>query len=161
MSTNIVLPPLKSWAEQHLSVIIKATTQDEFNAAFDNFLSHRATITVNGKEMSRDAYKKLFQGEGFDEASASVTFSGAVEVPNPTNTIQGGFVGLFYTAIISQKIVIRDVPVETEVTSSLNLVIEEDKSLQPPHVGPHGIHGFFDGRRVFALNQVVLDVRKN
>lgn len=141
MSVNIVLPPLRTWAEQHLSSIIKATTQTAFDAAFDGFLSKSATVTVNGKHVSRDEYKKQLQGEGFDEAGAEVTFSGAVEVPaDQNNSIQvcmislfpkipcnlrppqAGVVGLFYTATISENIVIRDAPVQSQVTSSLNLV---------------------------------------
>jgi hypothetical protein len=31
-------------------------------------------------------------------------------------------VGLFYTATISENIVIRDAPVQSQITSSLNLV---------------------------------------
>jgi hypothetical protein len=88
MAANIVLPPLKTWAEQHLSSIIKATTQTAFNSAFDAFLSKSANITVNGKHVSRDAYMKLLQGEGFDEAGATVKFTDAVEVPSESNSIQ-------------------------------------------------------------------------
>ncbi|KAJ7079639.1 hypothetical protein B0H15DRAFT_501276 [Mycena belliarum] len=161
MTANIVLPPLKTWAEQHLSSIIKATTQTAFDAAFDAFLSKHATVTVNGKHLSRDAYKKQLQGEGFDEAGAIVTFSGAVEVPtDQKNPIQAGVVGLFYTADISENIVIHDASVQSHITSSLNLVIEEDKSLTPPHL-PSGVRGFFDGRRVTVLNQIIIDSRSN
>jgi hypothetical protein len=88
MSVNIVLPPLRSWAEQHLSSIIKATTQTAFDSAFEAFLSKHATITVNGKNVSRDEYKKQLRGEGFDEAGAIVQFGGAVEVPSENNSIQ-------------------------------------------------------------------------
>ncbi|KAJ7468719.1 hypothetical protein FB451DRAFT_1560410 [Mycena latifolia] len=159
MTSAIVLPPLRTWAEQHLSSIIKATTQTAFDSAFDAFLSKNATVTVNGKHISRDAYKKQLQGEGFDEAGAIVTFGGAVEVPtDQSNPIQAGVVGLFYTAVISEAIVIRDAPVQSTVTSSLNLVIEEDKSLSPPHFPP-GVRGFFDGRRVSVLNQIIVDTR--
>ncbi|KAJ7817554.1 hypothetical protein B0H14DRAFT_2344442 [Mycena olivaceomarginata] len=159
MSVNIVLPPLKAWAEQHLSSIIQATTKTAFDSAFDAFLSKNATITLNGKDISRDEYQKQLQGEGFDEAGATVQFSGAVEVPSEINSIQvgGGSVGLFYTALIAENIVVQDASVQRQITSSLNLVIEEDKSLTPPNL-PHGIHGFFDGRRVSVLNQIILDV---
>jgi hypothetical protein len=90
MSVNIVLPPLKAWAEQHLSSIIQATTKTAFDSAFDAFLSKNATITLNGKDISRDEYQKQLQGEGFDEAGATVQFSGAVEVPSEINSIQVG-----------------------------------------------------------------------
>jgi hypothetical protein len=97
MSVNIVLPPLRSWAEQHLSSIIKATTQTAFDSAFEAFLSKHATITVNGKKVSRDEYKKQLQGEGFDEAGAIVQFSGAVEVPSESNSIQVSTLSFYST----------------------------------------------------------------
>ncbi|KAJ7166614.1 hypothetical protein C8R46DRAFT_1350937 [Mycena filopes] len=160
MTANIVLPPLKTWAQNHLSSIIKATTATSFDSAFDAFLSKHVAITVNGKSVSRDEYKKKLQGEGFDEAGAIVQFTGAVEVPSEPNSIQAGVVGLFYNATISENIVVHDAAVQSQISSSINLVIEEDKTLSPPHL-PHGVHGFFDGRRVSALNQVILDARKN
>jgi hypothetical protein len=88
MSVNIVLPPLKTWAEQHLSSIIKATTKPAFDSAFEAFLSKQAKITVNGKSVSRDDYRKQLEDEGFDEAGAAVHFTGAVEVPSESNDIQ-------------------------------------------------------------------------
>ncbi|KAJ6479022.1 hypothetical protein C8R45DRAFT_832855, partial [Mycena sanguinolenta] len=127
--------PLNDWAQQHLSAILKATTQTEFDSAFDAFVSKNATITVNGKKVSRDEYQKQLQGEGFDEAGATVQFSGAVEAGSiqvgveATNCskydsyeVQAGVVGLFYTATIMEHIVVRDAPVEKHITSSLNLV---------------------------------------
>ncbi|KAJ7058767.1 hypothetical protein C8F01DRAFT_990095 [Mycena amicta] len=142
MSSRIVLPGLQAWAEQHLTAIIKATSQDAFAIAFEGFMAKNASITVNGKSVSRDEYKKQLQGEGFDEAGAEVSFSGAVEV---STGLQSGVVGLFYTATIVQNVVVLDAPAESQVTSSLNLVIEEDKSLVPPHFPP-GFHGFFGER---------------
>ncbi|KAJ7619602.1 hypothetical protein FB45DRAFT_840096 [Roridomyces roridus] len=160
MSVNLVLPTLKNWAQLRLSAIIKATTPSAFDTAFDNFLSTHATLTVNGKHISRDEYKKQLQGEGFREAGASVTFNGAVEIPNDkSNTFQAGVVGLFYTAVISEKLILHGEPESNQITSSLNLVIEEDKSLTPPHL-PSGVHGDFDGRRVSVLNQIILDVHQ-
>ncbi|KAJ7128439.1 hypothetical protein C8R44DRAFT_700971 [Mycena epipterygia] len=145
MAVNIVLPPLKTWAQQHMYAIIKATTQTAFDAAFDGFLSKHATTTVNGKHISRDEYKEQLQGLRFDESftlrrmvgvssGATVVFSNAIEVPaDPENPLQAGAVGLFLTDIISEDIIIRDAQVQSRITSSLNLVVEEDKSLKPPH----------------------------
>ncbi|KAJ6530641.1 hypothetical protein B0H19DRAFT_1191682 [Mycena capillaripes] len=158
MSANIVLPPLKAWAEQHLSSIIKATTYTALDSAFDAFLSQHAKITLNGKHISRDEYQKELHGAGFDEAGALVQFSGVVEVPSQSHPNQAGLVGLFCTATIGENLVVRDGPIVRQIISSLNLVIEEDKSLTPPHFA-NGVHGFFDGRRVSALNQIILDVR--
>ncbi|KAJ7922543.1 hypothetical protein B0H13DRAFT_2317384 [Mycena leptocephala] len=145
MSVNIVLPPLKTWAEQHLSSIIKATTKPAFDSAFEAFLSKQAKITVNGKSVSRDDYQKQLEGEGFGEAGAAVHFTGAVEVPSESNDIQSGLVDLFYTAVIDE---IRDAPVERQITTAFN------SFLTPPHL-PQGVHGFFDGRRVSVLNQII------
>ncbi|KAJ7128374.1 hypothetical protein C8R44DRAFT_700938 [Mycena epipterygia] len=146
MAVNIVLPPLKTWAQQHMSAIIKATTQTAFDAAFDGFLSKHATTTVNGKHISRDEYKEQLQGLRFDESGATVVFSNAIEVPaDPENPLQAGAVGLFLTDIISENIIIRDAQVQSRITSSLNLVVEEDKSLKPPHF-PQGVRGFFGTR---------------
>ncbi|KAJ7191900.1 hypothetical protein GGX14DRAFT_578627 [Mycena pura] len=158
MSTsNIVLPPLQTWAEQHLSAVIKATAQADFDAAFDAFVAASARITVNGKQISRDAYKTLLRGASFDEAGAEVAFGGAVQV---STNLQAGVVGLFYTATIGESIVVMGAPIVDQVTSSVNLVIEEDKTLTPPQL-PAGVRGFFDGRRVTALNQVIVDARGN
>ncbi|KAJ6479033.1 hypothetical protein C8R45DRAFT_1156552 [Mycena sanguinolenta] len=156
MSVHMVLPPLNDWAQQHLFAILKATTQTEFDSAFDAFLSKNATITVNGKKVSRDEYQKQLQGKRFDEAGATVQLSGAVEA----GSIQAGVVGLFYAAAITEHIVVRDAPVEKHITSSLNLVLEEEESLVRPH-WPPGTHGFFDGRRVSALNQIIVAVSKD
>ncbi|CAK5270961.1 unnamed protein product [Mycena citricolor] len=165
MSTAIVLPPLKQWAQQHLSSILKATTDVSFNEAFDAFISKNASISLNGKSVSREAYKAQLQAEQFDEAGADVQFGGAVDVPS--STIESGVVGLFYTATIAENLRIRDAPIENVITSSLNLVIEEDKSLTPPHF-PAGIHGFFGkspvsayGRRVSVVNQILVNARQN
>ncbi|KAF7306231.1 hypothetical protein MIND_00413700 [Mycena indigotica] len=139
MSVNIVLPGLQAWAEQHLSAILKATTADDFDTAFESFVAKHATIAVNGKSVSREEYKKQLQGEGFNEAGAEVSFSGAVEVDTG---LSAGVVGLFYTATIVQNDLVQSAPAETRVQSSINLVIEEDKSLTKPHFPP-GFHGFF------------------
>jgi len=151
----IVLPPLTEWAKWHLSSILKATTQVDFDEAFDSFVAKDVTVILNGARISRDELKRQWQGEEFDEASATVTFSGAVEVPaNKDEPVLAGFVGVFYTATIDEHIIVRDVPVERIITASLNVTIEQDKSLHRP-TGP--VKGFFDGRRVTKLNQVVVD----
>jgi hypothetical protein len=77
-----VLPPLTDWAEGQLSAILKATTEAHFDSAFDAFISKHANITVNGQSLSRDQYKQQLLGESaVNKQSASVQFSGTVEVP--------------------------------------------------------------------------------
>ncbi|KII89973.1 hypothetical protein PLICRDRAFT_108160 [Plicaturopsis crispa FD-325 SS-3] len=155
MSINIVLPPLRIWAQERLSAVLKATTQSAFDEAFDNFLSKHVNITVNGVHLSRDQYKKQLQGEEFFANPAGVKYDGVVEVPTD-KTYPSGLVGLFYEATYDSKYVIHDTPVQSKVTSSLNLIIAQDKTLHPP-TQPTGIHGDFDGRRVETLNQVFVD----
>lgn len=61
---------------------------------------------MNGKPVSRDLYKKQLQDQGFDEAGATVTFTGAVEVPaDPDNAIQ-----VSLNSIFEKKIVLMILP---------------------------------------------------
>ncbi|KAJ7062295.1 hypothetical protein C8F01DRAFT_127712, partial [Mycena amicta] len=101
-------PPLKTWAQQHLTAVLKATTQSAFNTAFDAFIAKDASITVNGKHVTRDAYKRTL--EGFEDRSVDVKFNEMVEVPTSPNTIEAGVVGLFYSEHINQKPLVHDVP---------------------------------------------------
>ncbi|KAJ8090450.1 hypothetical protein PM082_019048 [Marasmius tenuissimus] len=160
MASNIVLPPANTWAQQHLTTLIEASSQADFDSAFDAFVSKNVQeIILNGASVSRDEYKQKFRSQVFDERTAIVKFTGTVASGESANLSGGtGNVGLFYTAQYFEGIVIRDAPVEVDATSSINLVVEQDASLKPPST-PGGIHGFFDGRRVFKLNQILVDVR--
>lgn len=81
MSANIVLP-LTTWAKTHLQAILTATTEAAFDSAFNQFVSHNAHITVNGKHVARSLYKEQLMGESaVNKLSATVKFDGAVEVP--------------------------------------------------------------------------------
>jgi hypothetical protein len=81
MSTAIVLPTLSVWTEGHLSAVLQATTEAEFDSAFDGFLSKHASITANGQHLSRDQYKQQLLGESaVNKRSGSVKFDGVVEV---------------------------------------------------------------------------------
>jgi len=83
MTSAIVLPSLTNWTEDQFSSIVKATTQADFEEAFDNFLAKHARVTVNGSHVSREHYKTLLQSEGaLNQQSATVKFDGAVEVPS-------------------------------------------------------------------------------
>ncbi|KAF8904680.1 hypothetical protein CPB84DRAFT_1677137 [Gymnopilus junonius] len=156
MSTNIVLPNLTNWTEQHLTSIFNATNQTNFTSAVNAFLSDKVAITVNGVSVSRADFVNNISAEKFDEQSATVTFSGAVEVPaDSNNPITAGSVGVFYKASIVEGIRVLGAPVIRQVTASLNVVIAQDPDVPQPKPSP--IHGFFDGRRVMSLNQVSID----
>ena len=63
MTANIVLPPLDTWAKQHLTSLITAKSAQDFDEAFDNFIGKNVKVTFNGSPLSRDQYKKQLQGE--------------------------------------------------------------------------------------------------
>ena len=138
MSQTLLLP-LTQWTKNHITAIIQATNQTDLDSAIDAFLSQDATIVVNGVEVSRAEFVDQVQAEKFNEAGATVSFAGSVEVPadnerplavSPDSDVramiklflQGGSVGLFYNAIISKKIRIRGAPARSEVTASVNVV---------------------------------------
>jgi len=157
MSTAIVLPTLSVWAEGHLSAVLQATTQAEFDSAFDGYLSKHASITVNGKHVSRDQYKQQLTEDGaVNKQSGSVTFNNVVEVSTDLEQpVKAGVVGAFYTVTIALNEIVFGAPAETQTTSSINIIIEQDKTLpQPP---ASSIRGFFDGRRVVTLSQVFVN----
>jgi len=156
---SIVLPTLTAWAEGHLSSILEATTSTDFDDAFDAFLSKHVSITVNGQHISRDQYKQQLLGEstvGPNKQSTSIKFDGVVEVStDKEQPVEAGLVGLFYVATTDLKEKVFGASAQTQVTSSINVIIEQDTTLPKPPVSP--IRGFFDGRRVASLNQVFID----
>ncbi|PPQ83922.1 hypothetical protein CVT25_000667 [Psilocybe cyanescens] len=153
MSTAIVLPTLTKWTEQHLTSIFQAQSDADLTSALNTFLSDKAVITVNGKQISRAEYVDQIQSAKFREASASISFAGAVQAPaDPDQPFDAGSVGVFYNASIFENIKIRDSAVTTQVTASVNVVIAQDPDVPKP--APSPIRGFFDGRRVMFLNQV-------
>ena len=74
---------LPDWVQQHHTTLYAAKTDDDFNRAFDAFVATNARITLNGKAISRDEYKKTIRGETQSETSATVTFNDVVSVPDP------------------------------------------------------------------------------
>ena len=82
MSVQIVLPNLQDWVEERVKAIYTAKNAEDFDGAFDAFVAKDVTIKVNGKSMSRDAYKKMVQGQITADVGADVTFNGIVSVPS-------------------------------------------------------------------------------
>ena len=79
------------------------------------------------------------QIEKFDEAGAEISFTASVQVPTDENKpfdvrpddgvqamtkvfLQAGSVGLFYNALIVEAVRIRDAPVSSKITASVNVV---------------------------------------
>ncbi|KAF9476910.1 hypothetical protein BDN70DRAFT_811482 [Pholiota conissans] len=153
MSTNIVLPELAQWVQNHISAIIQAQTQADLEDAVDAFLAKNATIVVNGAQLSQADFIQQLSSENFAEEGATVTFNNSLQVPATAgDNFTAGSVGLFYTADIAQRFVIRDAPITSQVIASLNVVVGPDPTIPKPPPSP--IHGFFDPRRVTSLNEV-------
>ncbi|KAJ3559683.1 hypothetical protein NM688_g197 [Phlebia brevispora] len=157
MSSNIVLPTLSKWAEQHLTNLFQATDEKSFDQAYSNFFTHNPKIVVNGQHLTSDQYKKqLWSGKGL-ESGAQVIFTGAVEVPIDANKpFDAGNVGLFLNATVDEKFLVLGAPESYTVTASYNLTIIQDPSLKHP-TGP--IRTPFDGRRVSSISKVSVDKR--
>ncbi|KAJ3775012.1 hypothetical protein FB446DRAFT_726888 [Lentinula raphanica] len=157
---NIVLPQLAPWAESHLKAITQATTQQTFDEAFDAFVTKdeaHLEITLNGAKVTRAEYKARLRGEAFDEVGAVVQFQGSATVPGKEGNVTSNYIGeagIFYTAVIAEGIVVHDASVERKVTSSINISVKNDPTIHKPATPP-GIHGFFDPRRAFKINQVI------
>ncbi|TFK81183.1 hypothetical protein K466DRAFT_445084, partial [Polyporus arcularius HHB13444] len=112
---------LPDWVQQHITTLYNAKTADDFNTAFDTFISHHVSIKVNGKSMSRDQYKKLIMGEITNDVSADVSFSGVISVPDATKDRPAtGTVGLFFKAVVFGKLFVLGHHTSSTVTSSLN-----------------------------------------
>ncbi|THH05363.1 hypothetical protein EW145_g4853 [Phellinidium pouzarii] len=158
MTSNIVLPPLKTWATERLTALITASTQADFDRAFDSFVSKDVKVTFNGAPLTRDQYKKQLQGERILERSATINVLNAIQAAqlNTQASETSGLVGMFYDATYVEKILILGAPAEHSNQSSLNIHVETDKSIPLP---PAGIHGDVERRRVFSLNQVSVDQR--
>ncbi|KAG6334141.1 hypothetical protein ID866_4948 [Astraeus odoratus] len=154
MSAAIVLPPLSAWAASHISSLLESKTRSAFDAAFEGTFARNLDVVVNGKHISRDQYKELLleqSGAAPEEAVAAVQIEGQTQVLGSQGQLSG-FVGLFYSSISDSKFLVLGAPVESRTNSSINLTIEPtEKNPQPPTLP---IRGFFDPRRVVAVNQV-------
>ncbi|KAL4072765.1 hypothetical protein V8B97DRAFT_348252 [Scleroderma yunnanense] len=154
MSTAIVLPTLSAWGASHLTAILESKTESAFVAAFEATFAANLDAIVNGKHLSRDQYKQLLleqSGAAPLEADASVQIEGQTEVLGNQGQLSG-FVGLFYTSLNDSKYLVLGAPVESRTSSSINMTIEPtEKNPQPPTVH---IRGYFDPRRVTAVNQI-------
>ncbi|KAI0945934.1 hypothetical protein AcV7_010044 [Taiwanofungus camphoratus] len=149
-----VLLSLTSWAEEHISAILTASTQAEFDAAFDAAFIEGVHVTFNGEHLSREHYKKITEKVVLKETSRQgPVFANSVEVPTDSkDPIQAGNVGLFYTAQFEDK---TEKKTTISVTTiSLNIGIIQDLTLSPPKAP--GV-GLFDPRRISTLNEVAID----
>ncbi|OBZ74503.1 hypothetical protein A0H81_05157 [Grifola frondosa] len=157
MTSNIVLPSLPNFVEQHITAIFNAKTAEDFDNAFEACFSKHVSVTVNGKHISRDECKKQLQGEKTGETSAEVTFNNIVAVPaGDDQPIGTGVVGVSYKVTVFGRFFVFGARQSSSFTSSLNVVVAQDKSLPEPQSPPHVRGGATDTRRISVLNEVVL-----
>lgn len=149
--TSVFLPNLTYWAEQHITNIFQAAPLSAaFNATFDEFIGQNASITVNGVNTTREDYKQQFTGGNF-----SVTFVGTVEFPSAETMFElNDVVGTFFMAN-DQNATASNSSWSDILTSSLNIIVSEDKSVNTDH--QHGQGGVVDPRRVTVVNQIITD----
>ena len=145
MPTDIVLPNLPNWFQQHINTLYSAKTAQEFDDAFDAFIAQEVSIKVNGKATSRDEYKQMVQGQITGDVGAQVTFNGVVSVPSEDKdlraigvrslgfvlsivdtdadvALQTGTVGAFFSAEVFGKFFIFGARQANTVNSSMNVV---------------------------------------
>ena len=82
MSGMFVHPTLTRWTENCLSAMLKATTKEEYDQAFDRFLARNAQVTVNGIPLAREEYKQRMldvSATGSIVESVELRFDAAVE----------------------------------------------------------------------------------
>lgn len=155
MSTAIVLPTLSAWAASHLSALLQSKTQADFDKAFEATFAQKLDVVVNAKRLTRDEFKKSLleqSGAAPGEASASVQIEAQTELSGNQGQLSG-LVGLFYSVIADSKYLVFGAPTENRTNSSINLHIDPtEKNPQPPTLH---IRGYFDPRRVTAVNQIV------
>lgn len=143
--TEPVFLTLSNWAERRLTELLSAKDQAAFDDAFDRLVGPHASITVNGKHMSRAEYKNLFHANEQDKYSASVDFKGTVEVSkNSKDLLPTGQVGIFFEA----KILREQFIFNHNMTASINLVVENHGHGEPE----------YDSRQATCINQVFIDV---
>ncbi|KAJ7743343.1 hypothetical protein B0H16DRAFT_1010456 [Mycena metata] len=130
---------LSTWAETQLAAVIHAQSAPALNAAFDAFLAQSVNITFNNAPMSRATYISLRLNKGFSP-SASINYTGALEIQNAANSTQAGMVALFFGDNVSGP-----------VKSAMNIVIAPDTSLAS--------HPGSDLRRVHSINQLAVGVQ--
>jgi hypothetical protein len=78
-----VLPPLPEWVEGRLTAIYQAKSRDDFDTAFDEFISKDVEITVNGAKTTREQYKQTLEQQRFLENHATLKFDGIVQAQLP------------------------------------------------------------------------------
>ncbi|KAI0338584.1 hypothetical protein BDW22DRAFT_687130 [Trametopsis cervina] len=159
MTSNIALPSLTSWARSHITTLLQATTPGEFDSAFDAFFAADIEqIMMNGEHITRDQYKQRLQRAKAFEQGAEVTFLGTVEAKSEKEGEKEGTVGVLLKSSVADKFKVLGAPENYTLTMTLNLLIIQDHTIQPPSTSIP-IHRSFDPRRVKAFSTILASVQ--
>ncbi|KAF7794722.1 hypothetical protein EIP86_005860 [Pleurotus ostreatoroseus] len=153
--TDITLPTLTQWAEQHITALLKASDKN-VDSVYDMTFARDCKITVNGQAMTGAQFKDRIRREKGAETGAQVAFMGAVEVPDGRNDPYGaGNVGLFMHATIDQPFMTLGEPDFNTIRASYNMRIVEDPTLPQPEGRSRNID--WDPRRIVAITDVSME----
>jgi len=148
------MPTLSSWAQSCIRALAQAKGREEFDTAFDAFVSMNVkTIMYNGRPVSREEYKReLAMNEMHLNKVGKVKFDGVLDRPaageSKGKNNLAGVVGVFYDTNFD----VRDEghPDEFVSRSSMNMEIHDDTSvLEPQQLNPAR-----DRRRVFMMDHI-------
>ncbi|KAI0338588.1 hypothetical protein BDW22DRAFT_1432388 [Trametopsis cervina] len=146
MSEPIILT-LTSWTQTRIQNLFAATTQAQFQEAYDAFFAQDVQLTVNNRSISRSDFENELWQTASTKTSASVQFLGTVEIPtDSSNPLEGGQVGTFHKDILELNETDIKKTSQLVITASENFVITPDPSLGP----------VFDARRAFVMNSIIL-----
>lgn len=84
MSEPIILT-LTSWTQTRIQNLFAATTQAQFQEAYDAFFAQDVQLTVNNRTISRSDFENELWQTASTKTSASVQFLGTVEIPTDSS----------------------------------------------------------------------------
>jgi len=140
---------LTDWAHNQINTMMQATSKD-FDQAFDNFVASNVHVTLNGKHVSRDAYKKALKDEMTGDVSASVKFLGSVEMPTQNTSPEDGTAGIFYSTTMQFDPKLQGLRQSVTENSSMNMIVKNQPVVKPTP----GKISTADMRRAFTINHV-------
>jgi len=113
---------LTAWFERAIKQVLTATTSEAFTTAFDNTFAPHVAVTLNGKHISKDAFKESLAPTELIQ-SRSVDFQEVVEVP-PADSHHHGSIGSFYTVNTVLKLRVLGGPEVTKSHVAFNAIVE-------------------------------------
>ena len=76
-----IIRTLSDWTEQRFTALYQAGTKEEFQTAFNGFVSKHAEVTLNGKKISVGGFEEQLWDAQANKRSFDVTYLGTVDIP--------------------------------------------------------------------------------